>query len=226
MYTIIEDHKDFLVISKDTGVSFHKEGESTGLVDTVRADTGIKELYTVHRLDKMTSGLLLLAKEKQSAQKLAAQFRKKIIRKYYLAVSDRRPRKRQGLIVGDMAKARRGAWKLLRTRHDPAITQFFSASMGNRVRLFLLRPSTGRTHQLRVAMKSIGSPVLGDPLYHKKEDEGTDRGYLHSYAMSFTLSGKIFRVVCKPDSGKYFLGSAFLDAVRQYEHPWELAWAH
>jgi tRNA pseudouridine32 synthase/23S rRNA pseudouridine746 synthase len=224
MYKIIEDHRDFLVISKDAGVCFHRKGEAAGLVDTVRSDCGLDELYTVHRLDTMTSGLLLFAKNRGGAQQLTAQFRKKIIRKYYLAISDRRPRKKQGLILGDMIKARRGAWKLTRTRQDPAITQFFSTSLGNRLRLFLLRPLTGRTHQVRVAMKSIGSPVLGDPLYHKKEDTCIDRGYLHSYAVSFTLHGRIFRITHKPDTGRYFLDEAFLEVVKRYEHPWELDW--
>jgi len=224
MYKIIEDHKDFLLISKDTGVSFHKEGASAGLAERIRVDTGLQELYTLHRLDTMTSGLLLFAKNRNTAQKLSAQFRKRIIRKYYLAVSDRPPKKKQGLIAGDMAKARRGAWKLLRTREDPAVTQFFSTSMGNTLRLFILKPRTGKTHQLRVAMKSIGSPVLGDPLYHAKQDSGVDRGYLHSYAMSFTLRSRIYRFLCRPDSGRYFLNSAFLEALKRYEDPWELDW--
>ena len=224
MYTIIADHKDFLLISKDADVNFHKEGESTGLVDIVRVDNGLTELYTLHRLDKMTSGLLLLAKHRDSARKLATQFRKKIIRKYYLAISDRIPRKKQGLVRGDMAKARRGSWRLLRTRENPAVTQFFSTSMGNKSRLFILRPYTGKTHQVRVAMKSIGSPVLGDPLYHKKEDAGIDRAYLHSYAISFTLYGRIYRFAHKPDAGRYFSDKAFLDAVKRYENPWELEW--
>jgi len=224
MYKIIEDHKDFLLISKHSDVGFHKEGESTGLVDMVRSDNGLKELYALHRLDKITSGLLLFAKSRDSARKLAAQFRKKIIRKYYLAVSDRKPKKKQGLVQGDMAKARRGSWRLLRTSEDPAITQFFSTSMGNKLQLFMLRPYTGKTHQVRVAMKSIGSPVLGDPLYHKKEDAAPDRAYLHSYAISFTLYGRVYRFAHKPDSGRYFLDAAFLDAVKQYENPWELPW--
>jgi len=224
MYKIIEDHKDFLLISKDPEVSFHKEGESTGLVDLVRSDNGLKELYALHRLDKITSGLLLLAKNRDSARKLAAQFRKKIIRKYYLAISDRKPKKKQGLVQGDMARVRRGSWRLLRTRENPAITQFFSASMGNTLRLFILRPYTGRTHQLRVAMKSIGSPVLGDPLYHKKEDAALDRAYLHSYAISFLLYGRIYRFAHKPDTGRYFIDESFLDAVKRYENPWELEW--
>jgi tRNA pseudouridine32 synthase/23S rRNA pseudouridine746 synthase len=224
MYKIVEDHKDFLLISKDPDVSFHKEGESTGLVDTVRSDSGLNELYAVHRLDKITSGLLLFAKNRDSAKKLATQFRKKIIRKYYLAVSDRRPKKKQGLVQGDMAKARRGSWRLLRTMENPAVTQFFSTSMGNKLRLFILRPYTGKTHQVRVAMKSIGSPVLGDPLYHKKEDAGIDRVYLHSYAISFTLYRRIYRFTHKPDSGRYFIDKAFLDAVKRYENPWELEW--
>lgn len=224
MYKIIEDHKEFLVISKGADVSFHRDGKSAGLVETIRNDTGLKELYTVHRLDTMTSGLLLFAKNRNSAQKLSTLFRKKIIRKYYLALSDRKPRKKQGLISGDMARARRGAWKLLRTKLDPAVTQFFSTPMGNTLRLFILRPYTGKTHQVRVAMKSIGSPVLGDPLYHRKEDDGIDRGYLHSYAVSFTLHGRIYRFACKPDTGRYFTDRAFLETVKKYEVPWDLPW--
>lgn len=224
MYKIIADHRDFLLISKDPGVSFHAEGGSAGLVETVRSRTGLRELYTVHRLDKITSGLLLFAKNRGSAKKLAEQFRKKIIRKYYLAVSDRKPRKKQGLIAGDMARTRRGGWKLLRSRENPAITQFFSISMGNTLRLFLLRPHTGRTHQLRVAMKSLGSPILGDPLYHRKDDAGVDRMYLHSYAVSFTLYGRIYRFAHTPDTGRFFLDKAFLEAVKRFEIPWDLEW--
>jgi tRNA pseudouridine32 synthase/23S rRNA pseudouridine746 synthase len=224
MYKIIEGHKDFLLISKDPDVSFHKEDESAGLVDTVRSDSGLHELYAVHRLDKITSGLLLLAKNRDSAKKLATQFRKKIIRKYYLAISDRSPKKKQGLVQGDMAKARRGSWRLLRTMENPAVTQFFSTYMRNKLRLFILRPYTGKTHQVRVAMKSIGSSVLGDPLYHKKEDAVIDRAYLHSYAISFTLYRRIYRFVQKPDTGRYFIDKAFLDAVKRYENPWELEW--
>jgi tRNA pseudouridine32 synthase/23S rRNA pseudouridine746 synthase len=180
MYRVIENHKDFLLIDKHPGIDFHKGSKPAGLVDILKSDLVIKELYTVHRLDRVTSGLLLFAKTSEAAKDLSRQFRNRQVEKYYLAISDGRPKKKQGLVKGDMERARRGGWKLLRSMQKPAITQFISYSLGDRLRLFILKPHTGKTHQLRVALKSIGAPVLGDPLYHKKGDSRPDRTYLQA----------------------------------------------
>ena len=159
MYKVISDHKEFLVISKDPGVSFHKVGNDEGLHDKIKTDLNLNTLYSVHRLDKITSGLLIFAKSAGIARELSSKFRNRRVEKYYLAISDRRPRKKQGTIKGDMEKSRRGSWKLTRGNQDPAITSFFSYALGEGLRLYLLRPYTGKTHQLRVAMKSIGAPI-------------------------------------------------------------------
>lgn len=223
MYTIIKDHEDFLLINKSPGISFHKEDGTEGLTGTLKKETGIKELYTVHRLDKATSGLLLFAKNRKTAADISEQFRNGLVEKYYIALSDRKPRKKQGKIKGDMTKARRGAWKLLRTMNHPAVTQFFSCSAGKGLRLFILRPRTGKTHQLRVALKSIGSPVLGDTLYYGKGPE-IDRTYLHSYAIIFRVRGKEYRFVQKPDTGTLFTDKEVMTALIKFERPWELEW--
>jgi len=225
MYKVISDHRDFLIISKSPGVSFHKESNTEGLHEKIRADLGINTLYSVHRLDRMTSGLLIFSKNEGTARELSAKFRNRTVEKYYLAISDRRPRKKQGTIKGDMEKSRRSSWKLTRGNRDPAITSFFSYALGEGRRLFLLRPYTGKTHQIRVAMKSIGVPVLGDSIYHKKEeDKKYDRGYLHSYALRFTLHGKMYEFEHRPESGEFFLDEAFLLHIKKCVHPWELNW--
>jgi tRNA pseudouridine32 synthase/23S rRNA pseudouridine746 synthase len=197
-----------------------------GLTEILKEDLGLRELYSVHRLDTMTSGLLLFAKSRNSAKELSRQFQNRLVEKYYLAVSDRSPKKKQGLIIGDMEKARRGAWKLTRKRNNPAITQFFSYPLGRDLRLYALKPQTGKTHQLRVALKSIGAPVLGDPVYHKKEsgEEKPDRGYLHSYALRFNFKGEAYLFVREPDIGKYFTNEAFMQTIKKCERPWELKW--
>lgn len=226
MYRIIKNHEDFLLINKSPGVSFHKESNTEGLLELLKKEPGISELHTVHRLDKVTSGLLLFAKTPNTAKDISRQFRDRLVEKYYIALSDRKPRKKQGLIKGDMGKARRGSWKLLRTMNNPAVTQFFSCSAGNNLRLFIIKPRTGKTHQVRVALKSIGSPVLGDPLYHGKGG-GTpeiDRTYLHSYAIIFRVRGKKYRFVQGPYTGRYFTDNNFADALKRYEKPWELKW--
>lgn len=226
MYHIIEEHRDFLLVCKHPGAGFHKDSSGPGLVDCIRSETKVTELFTVHRLDKITSGLLVFAKNRASAKKLTHQFRSRRAVKYYLAISDGSPKKKQGLIRGDMEKARRGAWKLARTMKDPAITQFFSYALGGGLRLYLLKPLTGKTHQLRVALKSIGAPVLGDPLYHRKEegDKEIDRGYLHAYVLQFRLNNKTYRFVHPPDTGTLFTTSAFRETLRQCAKPWELKW--
>ena len=223
MYRIIKTHDDFLLINKSPGVSFHKESENAGLIELLKKEPGIRELHAIHRLDKITSGLLLFARNTETAKDISRQFRERQVEKYYIALSERKPRKKQGLIKGDMVKARRGAWKLLRTTNNPAITQFFSCSAGNNLRLFVIKPRTGKTHQVRVALKSIGAPVLGDVLY-SGGSHGIDRTYLHSYAIIFNVRGKEYRFVQMPDTGRYFMDKDFVAALKRYETPWDLKW--
>lgn len=227
MYKLIKKEEDFIVISKDPDVNFHKEEQEVeGLMDKLRLDLNLKELYAVHRLDKVTSGLLVFARNRAIAAELSEQFRNGLTEKYYLAISDQKPQKKQGLIKGDMVKARRGAWKLTKTTNNPAITQFFSISIEEGLRLFLIKIHTGKTHQIRVAMKSIGSPVLGDPLYHKKnfKDGVVDRSYLHAYCISFQVGKSKFRFVDKPVIGTFFKGKRFEEALVKFAKPWEVIW--
>ena len=226
MYDVITDHEHFILIDKFPGVGFHREAESKGLIEVLRSDLNYNVLCPVHRLDKMTSGLILFAKSRDVARELAVQFYTRSVERYYIAISDKRPRKKQGLISGDMKRTRRGMWKLSPGRTNPAVTQFFSRSYTDNFRLFVLKPHTGKTHQLRVALKSIGSPVLGDPLYYKTSSGQTviDRGYLHSYALCFQLHGEMFRFVGKPKVGGFFADESFQNTLEEYKKPWELPW--
>jgi len=225
MYRIVDANEDFVLINKAPGVSVHKDQQDAGLVMQVQQDLGMPELAPVHRLDKVTSGLMLLARHAEAASALSAAFRERQVEKYYLALSDRKPRKKQGLVSGDMEKARRGAWKLLKTQQNPATTQFFSYSLMPGVRLYLLRPRTGKTHQLRVALKSIGAPIIGDPLYHEAASPAPDRTYLHAWALAFELNGQCYRYICPPEQGELFCQPQ-LDAVLQGigHNPFELDW--
>ncbi len=81
----------------------------------------------MHRLDKGTSGLLLLAKSSEAAAKLAELFQNQQIQKFYLALTDQKPKKKQGWVKGDMVQARRSAWKLTGTLSNPAVSYFVSA---------------------------------------------------------------------------------------------------
>lgn len=198
-FEIIYRHTDFIIINKPEGISVHKDEQERGLTTQVAAQLHLPQVWLVHRLDKVTSGLLILALNEQAASRLSQYFAQHLISKTYLALSIRSPKKKQGLIVGDMEKARRGAWKLCLTKQNPAITRFFSVSCEPNLRLFVLQPQTGKTHQLRVAMKSLGSPILGDRLYGDKT-ENIDRTYLHAYQLSFDYQGEQIFVQSLPQN--------------------------
>lgn len=198
--TQVFEHEDFFVFDKPAGVSFHSEN-GTGFFAQLQIAHPTETLFPVHRLDRITSGLLLAARNKQAASELGQMFESRHIQKTYIALADKTPSKKQGTITGDMERTRDGNWKLLRSRENPASTRFSSRSISPNLRLFILKPQTGRTHQLRVMMKALGSPVIGDARYG-----GTpaDRGYLHALQLAFDWRGENIAVHGMPSSGALF----------------------
>ncbi|MBB1487900.1 TIGR01621 family pseudouridine synthase [Oceanospirillum sp. D5] len=224
-FSVLDIQDEFVVISKAAGVDVHRDGDNPGIAEKVEQALNTGKLYLVHRLDKVTSGLMLLARSAESCDALARLFREKQIQKYYLALSDSKPGKKQGRIVGDMARSRRGSWKLLKSRENPAITQFFSASVIPGIRAFLLKPHTGKTHQLRVAMKSLGAPVAGDHLYAGTDKASQlDRVYLHAFCISFVLCNQNYRYSVLPDQGALFCSDEFRTAILPWQSPERLDW--
>lgn len=209
---LVFEHTDFLVLDKPSGISFHSEFEP-GVVALAEAQFGLK-LYAVHRLDKGTSGLLLLAKSSEAAAKSAELFQSQQIQKFYLALTDQKPKKKQGWVKGDMVQARRSAWKLTGTLSNPAISYFVSAFYeveGRRV--FLVKPFTGKTHQVRVALKSVSAAILGDALY---QGTAADRLYLHAYALYFSWDGAQIKLVLPPSDGTEFLSQSLVQHLNQH----------
>ncbi|AXE36164.1 TIGR01621 family pseudouridine synthase [Chromobacterium phragmitis] len=221
MYTLIHQDPRFYLVDKHPGVGFHREEDQPGLMDALRAGLGDEALWPVHRLDRITSGLILVARTAEAARQLGDALAGREMEKYYLALSDRKPLKKQGKVAGDMAKGRGGAWRLTADRENPAVTQFFSYSLAPGLRLFLLRPRTGKTHQLRVAMKSQGAPILGDALYG---GSAADRGYLHAYALRFALDGERFAFLCPPTAGQAFAAETCRAKLSELGAPWEQPW--
>lgn len=199
-YQIIADEADFIVISKSPNVHFHSQSGDAGVVAILEQNLACK-LYAVHRLDTVTSGLLVLAKNVQAAQTFSQMFTEHKIQKYYLALAKGKPKKKQGTVIGDMAKSRRSQYKLLRTKNNPASTQFFSQSVAEGMRLYLLKPLSGKTHQLRVALSSLGVPILGDALYG---GESADRTYLHAWQLKFNYKEKDYSFIAPLNFGQLF----------------------
>lgn len=223
-FDVVDITDDYFVLNKHPGVSMHKDDTEAGLVMRVAHWAGAEQLFPVHRLDKMTSGLVLLARTAEAASVLSTQFQSRTVEKYYLALSDMKPRKKQGLIKGDMEKARRGSWKLCKTQYNPALTQFFSHSVAPGLRLFLLKPHTGKTHQLRVALKSIGAPIIGDQRYHSAAAAPQARGYLHAYQIAFDWRGQRKKYRSVPTSGELFRLAGVQQQIGVWSEPSQLGW--
>ncbi len=218
--TILYDHPFFIITIKPAGVNFHSEAEA-GFVVQMSQHMGIP-LFPVHRLDKMTSGLVIFAKDSPTAAMFGEMFESRTIEKYYLALSLRKPKKKMGWIKGDMASARRGDYKLLTTMDNPAITQFISCALRPHERFFLIKPHTGKTHQIRVALKSLGSPIAGDERYAQADEaRKEERGYLHAYALRFSLNGEKFAFVSPPEEGERFVSAEAQNALEVWGNPWE-----
>ncbi|KAL4451535.1 hypothetical protein ABPG75_007197 [Micractinium tetrahymenae] len=209
-----------VVLHKPPGVPFHATADHPGLLQVARSQQGSAHLpytgplFPVHRLDSLCSGVLALATSQEAAGELVSQFRKRQVQKYYVALSGRKPSKKMGTVSGGMERGRRGSWLLTRSTALPAVTRFTSCACegarGPALRAFLLKPETGRTHQIRVAMKSLGAPVLGDERYALKQAAAhEDRGYLHCAALRFTLRGRPIQVVCPPQHGRHFAAAPF-----------------
>ena len=225
---VLFENDRLFIINKPSGIGYHNDSNSSSksmdksedgvltLIRKAQAEGRIQydgRLYGVHRLDKVTSGILVFTKDSESAGLVSKAFREKNTVKYYFALSARRPKKRkQGFIKGDMVKARRGAWQLKKTMENPALTRFYTCGIGGMNDVFqlnqsedkravartaiLFQPITGRTHQLRVASKSEGMPILGDMLYSGTATEGTyERAYLHSTALHLDIDGDIGEVI-------------------------------
>lgn len=205
MVELVFQHQDFYIVNKPESVGFHDEkDEGKGYFNQCCAHFS-ESLYPVHRLDKITSGLLILARNQQAATWFQKAFEEKLITKLYLALSVSKPKKKQGSIIGDMSKSRSSQWKLVKSKINPAISRFFSWGIENSelkgLRLFLIKPETGKTHQIRVALKSLGSPILGDNLYGGTP---SDRGYLHAYGLKFQYQEEPIEVYKLPNQGEWF----------------------
>ena len=161
------------------------------------SETILPSWHLAHRLDKETSGVLLLAKDKETLEDLKKQFHERTVQKTYLALVAGRVARMEGSCTQPLAlKARRGnqaIWHVDPVRGQDAETHYRVVRAGSRATLIQLTPKTGRTHQLRIHMAHLGYPILGDKVYGHRPSQSTssdrfniqtDRQMLHAYELS------------------------------------------
>jgi tRNA pseudouridine32 synthase / 23S rRNA pseudouridine746 synthase len=222
VYSVLDHRETFLVVNKAPGIAVQGDAGTASLLQVLKQDLSLPELYPVHRLDQGTSGVLVLAKTAAANRQLSLGFQGRQVRKFYLAITAKKPVKKQGWVIGDMEKSRGGSYKLCHTRENPARTAFFSFAFEEAMRLLILRPVTGKTHQLRVALKALAAPIIGDVRYG---GISADRMYLHAWHLDFILDGQRFSYRAPPVSGELFTRPSFGARLEALGEPDRLPWS-
>ena len=221
--TILYEDKDILAINKPAGLVVHSDGKTkeVTLADWVlkkypktkevgepgKTSTGetVFRPGIVHRLDRETSGVILVAKTQKAFESLKKQFQNHKVKKIYHAFVMREMKKPHGTVdrpIGRSSKdfrmwsAQRGA----RGEMREAITDYKVLSKSNGYSFVEISPKTGRTHQIRVHFKAINYPLVADSLYapSKENSLGFKRLALHSYQVTFTDMKGVSHTVTAP----------------------------
>jgi 23S rRNA pseudouridine1911/1915/1917 synthase len=209
---IIFENDDLLVVNKPAGMVVHPSpGHDSGtLVHAVLGHVpglegigGEERPGIVHRLDKETSGLIVIAKNERAHRWLQDQFRNRTVEKIYLALVDGKPPTPSGRVEASIG--RNSTHRKLMSVVSPekgrvAVSEYKTLESFPEHTLLEVHPLTGRTHQIRVHMAFLGCPVVGDGIYGKKKSTvQLNRHFLHARKLKIVLPGeKIPRVFEAP----------------------------
>lgn len=199
---ILFENEDLIVINKPAGMVVHPSaGHDTGtLVHAVLSHApdiqgigGEKRPGVVHRLDKDTSGIILMAKNDAAYQMLQLQFTERTVNKTYIALVDGSPPTPSGRIeasIGRDAANRKKMAVVAENKGRPAISQYRTLEKFPEHTLLEVHPITGRTHQIRLHLAFIGSPVVGDRIYgRRKSSIQINRHFLHASKITIKIPG-------------------------------------
>lgn len=236
--SIIFENDDVFVFNKAQGMVVHPaNGNWSGtLANAVlgmemnrRGVAHLERGGIVHRLDKDTSGVIIVARNPEAHAFLAAQFKERATRKEYFALTHGIPRVWAGRIENYLARDKKNRKKFAVQVEDGkhAITIYktiavWEAEKGRTYALVQLFPKTGRTHQLRVHLASMGCPIVGDPLYGVKESFIPDATLmLHARRLKIRLPGEEKARIFKAPFPAHFLKAIkFLDVqAKKISHP-------
>lgn len=190
---VVYEDEWLLVVNKPAGMAVHpSRGHASGTLVQALSGHGLAggedfRPGVVHRLDKDTSGLLVVAKSMEAHRRLVAMMRRRAIDRRYLALVQGRLTADSGTIEAPVGRdpVRRTSMTVGGLAAREATTHFTVLERLGELTLVEARLETGRTHQIRVHFSAIGHPVAGDPLYARRNPLGLGRQFLHSHRLAF-----------------------------------------
>ena len=211
---ILENNDDFIVIDKSPGVPVQGGTKSKkNLIDILASSEFFKDTkpFPVHRLDKETSGIMIISKNHNSARLLTTLFRLRKIHKTYLAVCHGHISKKKGELKNELITFENDKKKI-----EKAITYYKVLSETDTTSFLELKPVTGRKHQLRKQLAIIDNPIVGDKKYilsNKKIKSDKDL-MLHAYSLKFYINNKkFFYKASPPDAFNKYLNKKKLNIL-------------
>jgi len=191
-FTIAYEDEHLLVVDKGPGLVVHparghREGTLAQLLGQSAAGGDPERAGIVHRLDRDTSGLLIVARSEEAHARLQRALAQRLIEREYLALVQGRPPSRTGTIDAPIGRDPRVRTRMALGGVSPreARTHFTLERALTDTSLLRLRLETGRTHQIRVHLRAIGHPVCGDPEYGTPGLFGLERQFLHATRLAF-----------------------------------------
>ena len=187
---IIDNNNDFIVLNKSSGISVQGGTKSKKNLVDIFAKSEIfnnTKPFSVHRLDKDTSGVFIMAKHRESAQLLTSLFRLRKVHKTYLAICHGELEKNSGEWNNDLTRYEKN-----KPIVEKALTLYKVLDKNSICSLVEMKPITGRKHQLRKQLYDLGNPIYGDQKYKlNNNNKAINKDLmLHSYQIKFMINGK------------------------------------
>ena len=196
--SIIYENDNFIIINKWSGIA--TQGGSKINISIDHIIKNISEKYNlVHRLDRETSGLLIIAKNLQTTKILGKLFKDRLIFKLYIAICEGSPKNKESEINLSIADKKDSS------KISNSITRYKVFQTKNSLSNIIFIPKTGKTHQLRIVAKHLGCPIIGDTKYNKQHKYNFEKLKLNAHILRFVINGNDYEFIADlPDDFKIF----------------------
>ncbi len=208
--SIIFENNDFIVLNKWSQIATQGGSKIKTSIDHIIKNINL-HYRLVHRLDKETSGLLLIAKNLNYAKKLSFLFKHKEITKFYIALCEGIPKNNSSQVKLEI--------KTKKLKIEDTLTNYKVINKNKSISSILFNPQTGKTHQLRIVSKNLRCPIIGDKKYNLYSKYKKENLMLHAFALRFTINEKKFEFISNlPDDFLNFIKKNNLKINKDLKH--------